>query len=154
MSNSKQIGNPDSLGPRAKQVLDIVFKHKKITNREVAKQLGISEQRVSQIRNHEKFVACLPAKARRVLKEAIPELSVRYLELGLQNENLGVAEKAVARVLDSQKVLENQAPTTQINVFQGMSTSELKQKLEQIRFSPTDAVDAEIVDDPGSTRPD
>lgn len=149
----KQLANLDDLGPRCRAILEYVFEHPKADVKEIAKAMGISINRVYQIKKHPKFQAAFPAKARQALKAAIPELTGRYIDLARQNENLGVAEKAVARVLDSQKVLETQAPTTQINVFQTLPTSDLRRKLESIQQTPEDSIDAEVVPESDSPSP-
>lgn len=139
----KQLQNPEELGPRVKAVLEYVFEHPRASVKEIAKVMGVSEERIYKIRKHPKFQAHFPAMARKKLKEAVPQLTGRFLELAMQNENLGVAEKVVARALDSQKVLES-TPQTQINVFQTMSIDELKRKLDQSSIVPGNVVDTTI----------
>jgi predicted nuclease with RNAse H fold len=56
----------------------------------------------------------------------------------------------VERVLDTEKVLENH-PTTQINVFQTMSSDDLMRKVEQITVAHGEVVDTDIVEGPDPT---
>jgi hypothetical protein len=146
----KQIANVEELGPRARALLEYVFEHPKATVKEMAQAMGISENRVYQIKANPKFQSCFPEMARRKLKAAVPGLTKRYLDLADQNENLGVAEKVVSRVLDSQKVLENQ-PQTQINIYQNMTVSDLRHKVEQISQIPNDVIDTEALADDTTT---
>jgi hypothetical protein len=133
-------------------VLEYVFEHPKASVKEIAKEMGISENRVYQIKAHPKFQACFPEMARRKLKASVPELTGRYIELAKQDLNLGVAEKVVSRVLDSQKVLES-TPPTQTNVFVNMSFDDLKRKVDQTGVVPGSVVDSSLIDEPGSTTP-
>ena len=136
--------NPDDLGPRAKLVLEYVFEHPKATNREIAQVMGISDARVSRIRKHPKFMAAFPSKARARAKALIPQAMGKLEALMEQTENLEVSRKVVADVLATGKVLEN-APTTQINVFQTMSQDELMRKVDKIRVVDPDVIDTDLI---------
>lgn len=149
---SKQIALPDDLGPRARQVIELVFANPKISNKEIAEQLGISGPRVSQIRNHPKFVACFPEMARRKVKSLIPKAMGKVEALLDQTANLEVSRKVMESVLASQKVLENQ-PTTQINVFQNMSVDDLKRKVDEISDMSAHVVDSSVVEDTDTPHP-
>jgi hypothetical protein len=133
------------MGPRCRAVLEYIFDHPRADVKEIAKAMGISANRIYQIKKHPKFMAFFPEMARRRFKAAVPELTSRALDLARQNENLGVAEKVVARVLDSQKVLES-TPQTQINVFQTMSIDDLRRKIEGIKGTVGDVIEGEIAD--------
>lgn len=150
--NNKQIAIPEDLGPRARQVLEYVFEHPKASVKDIAEAMGLSANRIYRIKAHPKFQACFPAMARRKLKEAVPELTGRFLELARQNENLGVAEKVVSRALDSQKVLET-PPQMQTNVFVNLNTNDLMQKVERLQELGKTSIDTDAVDAPDTTTP-
>lgn len=140
----KQLVTLEDLGPRCRQVLEYIFEHPRADVKEIGKALGMSISRVYQIRKHPKFQAMFPEMARRKVKGLIPKAVDKLERLLEQSDNLEVSRKVTESVLGSQKVLENQ-PQTQINVFQTMSIDDLKRKLDDIRTTPSDVVDTDVI---------
>jgi DNA-binding CsgD family transcriptional regulator len=136
------------LGPRAREVAEYVMEHPKAQQKEIAKALGISPQRVSQIVRNDRYLSALPGLARRELKAYVPQAIRRFKELGEQNENLEVSRKVVERALDTAKVLESE-PKIQINVFQNMKNDELARIVDQSKPTIQDIVDVDLVDEHG-----
>jgi transcriptional regulator with XRE-family HTH domain len=124
------------------------MEHPKAQQKEIAKALGISPQRVSQIVRNDRYLSALPGLARRELKAYVPQAIRRFKELGEQNENLEVSRKVVERALDTAKVLESE-PKIQINVFQNMKNDELARIVDQSKPTIQDIVDVDLVDEHG-----
>lgn len=87
-----------------------------------------------------------PILARQRIRDMVPMATKRLGELAEQNANLEVSRKVVERVLDTSKVLESE-PKVQINIFNNMSTDELKHLVTDNRELPGTFTDAEVVSD-------
>lgn len=131
------------LGEQTQLVVNCRFEHPEWNQKQIAEHLGVRQDRVSRILNNKRVVAAYPLLARQKIRSMVPKAVKRFGELMEQTENLEVSRKVTERVLETEKVLEN-APSVQVNVFQTMQETELKQILEGKTIRP-DAIDAELV---------
>jgi hypothetical protein len=140
--------NDKPLGPVASKVVELRFEHPEWTQRQIAAQLNLKEYRVSEVLRSPRVQARYPILARQRLRNMVPQAVRRMGELMTQTENLEVSRKVTERVLDTEKVLENQ-PQIQVNVFQSLPESELKQLVDTQRIKDS-AIDGEIIDEPSA----
>jgi DNA-binding transcriptional regulator LsrR (DeoR family) len=144
--NKLQKTTPKELGPRAKEIVEYVFAHSDLKQKQIAAHFGISEGRLSNLLRSKRVLECFPILARRRLKSLVPKAMDRMERLLEQTDNLEVSRKVTESVLNHSKVLETQ-PTVTVNVISSMPTSELARLLEQKPVIPSNVVDAELVDD-------
>jgi predicted XRE-type DNA-binding protein len=141
---------PKPLTQRMQEIVEYAFNNPTSTQRQIAEHFGVSEQRISHVMKSDRVLAAFPVFAKRRLKAMVPMAVEKLGQLMNQKENLEVSRKVVERVLDTEKVLENH-PTTQINVFQTMSSDDLMRKVEQITVAHGEVVDTDIVEGPDPT---
>lgn len=138
--------NKDSsiqLSTRIAQVVTYAFANPDLSYTQLGKHFNISIQRISQIMNHPKVLASYPILARRRIKSLVPSAVKRLERLMNQNVNLNVSEKAVSKILDSEKVLE---PSVRhiVHEIQTKSVKELQDIIQGGKELPRQVIEAEI----------
>lgn len=133
-----------ALTPRLQAVVSFYFANPSLTQKEIAKALGLSEARISVILNHEKVLAAYPVLAKKRRKALLPKMLRRHETLALQNENLVVAERATTRYLESEKVFEPQERKV-IHEIQLKTVQELQQIVNDAVSIPSPVIDGELI---------
>lgn len=156
------VKQPDRpLGPKAQEIVNLRFAEPKLTQKEIAQRLGITPPRVSHVLNSPRVLSQYRALAKREIGSMVPDAIGAQRDLLRQRENLEVARKVSESVLANEKVLEKDAPTTQINVFNGMNPQELKEFVSKASQTPDFVIDVEPIspelanplDNPDSPKP-
>lgn len=129
------------------EIVTYAFSNPKLTYTQLAEVFNVSVQRISQIMNSTKVISAFPLLAQRKRTALVPKAMGRLEDLMDQNVNLGVAEKVVSRILDSEKVLEPETRRV-IHELQSKSTEELLELIHSAQALPKQAIDAEIVSEP------
>lgn len=130
------------------EVIEYAFGNPGATQRAIAQHFGVTEQRISAIMKAKRIQENFPLFARQERRNLIrPALAVER-ELLEKGKNEEVRRKVVASVYADHGISENQTPTTQINVFQTLSSDDLMRKVEQITVAHGEVVDTEIVEGP------
>jgi predicted transcriptional regulator len=138
---------PKDLGPQAQRVIQFKFDHPEMTQRQIAKELGISEARVSFIVRQKRFRDALPYLAKESRKDLIP-LAAKVEKDLLKSDNDEVRRKVVAGLWTDHKVSEPE-PRIEINIFQSMKNDELTRIVDQSKSTIQDIVDVDLVDEHG-----
>lgn len=146
---------PSDLGKRTREIAEFYFQNPTMSRKDMAAKLGVGESRISRVLTHPKVRACYKVLAQQMQKDMIPLASKVQRDLMAKGQNEAVREKVAARVLASEKVLDNAQEIRIQSDITIKSVSELQQIISSAIQSPQpDVVDAELVDDaPDTTHP-
>jgi hypothetical protein len=136
-----------ALTQRTSDIVRYVFDNPSATQKQIAAAFDLSPQRISQILGSQRVLAAFPLIARTRRKSLIPKAVQVEREL-LDSENDEVRRKVVASVYSDHKISESE-PQIQVNVFQSLPESELKQLVDTQRIKDS-AIDGEIIDEPSA----
>lgn len=140
MSKDLQLSN------RITQIISYYFQNPNSRYKDLADKFNVSLPRISQIMNHPRVINAYPILAKRRIKSLVPKAVHKLENLMEQNVNLGVSEKVVSRILDSEKVLEPQERKV-IHELQMKSTEELQQIIDNASKLPKQVIEAEIIEE-------
>lgn len=139
--NNKSI----ALGKRTQEVVLFSFNNPRLSQTEIALHFNISPQRVSQIMNSRRVLDSFPMLAKHKAKSLIPKAMGRLEELMNQNENMGVSEKIVGKILDHGEVLVPQ-PQVIVHELRLKTVEELQEIVDQGKKLSGPVIDAELID--------
>lgn len=141
----------NDLGKRARLIAEFYFSHPNMSRKDIAKELGISQQRVSQVLTHPKVRAVYRVLARGRQSDLLSKAVKAQEECLDQSQNLQVKLKAAEDILKSEKVLDN--PITPIAVDIRISDVRVLQEKVQKAASQQigDIIEGEIVADSSSS---
>lgn len=134
------------LGPRARVIADYYFHNPGKTRKQMAEALGVNESRISQVLNHPKVRRYYRIVARAKFEDMVPKATKAYEELIERSSNDAVREKAAARVLANEKILDNSQEITIKHDITTKTVIELQQMITNAVAAPTqDVIEGEVV---------
>jgi plasmid maintenance system antidote protein VapI len=135
------------LGPRATQILEYVFDHPELSQKEIAKDMGVSPNRISTIMNHKRVIAAFPLLGRKRISNMLPKALSRFSTLMNQNDNLEVSRKVTESVLKNEKVIDNTQHYVVKNQFEMMRPEELADIVKRAKLiDGNDIIQGELVE--------
>lgn len=134
------------LGARAQRILQLRFEHPDWSQERIGQEVGVSRGRVQYLLSHPKVLEAFPHIGRQWIKNATPQNTKAYIELGQQNDNLAVKEKALAKMLSETKVLDAGATLTVRGEITLRDVRELREIVQSAVKLPENVIEAELVD--------
>lgn len=136
---------PDDLPRRTREIAEYYLAHPSKSRKEISKDLGIHETRISQVLHHPKVRACYKVLARGRIADLIAPSVQAFEECIKQNSNMIVKLNAASRVLTSENVLDG--PKVQVqHQISAKSIEELKAIVNRAQTLPSNVIDTEVID--------
>lgn len=137
---------PSDLGIKenGRKILELRFTHPDWSYQQIGDAVGVSRARVGQILNHPKVIAAMPHAGKQRYRSGIPKAVHTQLRL-MDSKNDMVADKASARLLEDQRVIDGPELTIKQDITI-KTVQELRNIVEQASALPSQIIDAEVVE--------
>lgn len=136
----------NNLTPKIKEVIEMYLLNPSMTQRDIAKAVGLSEGRISMILNSPRVHEVYPVLARRRIRSTLlPKALERYEKIIGESQNDAVAEKAASKVLSNEGVFDG--PTVKLDgEIRIRDVRELQEIVQKAVVLPaSDILEAEII---------
>lgn len=139
---------PEDLPKRLREIAEYAFNNPFKRQSDIAKELGITQSRVSFVLSHPKVLRVYKVFAKARVGGLLPKSTKALEDCIDQKVNLQVKFNAARSVLEDQKILNNSQEITIRNDITIKSVQELRQIVDKaVQTSlPQEAIDAEIID--------